>query len=78
MKCGQLIICCNHCSTKNQYYIDTTCIPNSPCVKDLGVLISSDLKWCSHILHVINIASACAYRILQECVDPCESLYHFC
>ena len=38
------------------HVIETTCIANSPSVKDLGVLISCDLKWCSHILRVISIA----------------------
>ena len=31
----------------------------------MGVLISSDLKWCSHISRVVNIASAFVYCILQ-------------
>jgi len=62
-KCEQLTI--NRNAVKNQYYIDSNCITNSQCVKDLGVLISKDLKWCSYISRVKSIASTCAYCTLH-------------
>jgi len=49
-KCEQLAM--NRNAVKNQYYIDSNCITNLQCVKDLEVLISKDLKWCSHISRV--------------------------
>ena len=34
-------------------------------VKDLGVLISYNLKWSQHIHHIRSTASVCAYQILR-------------
>ena len=46
----------------NQYYIDNNCINATPSVKDLRSLITSDMKWCSHIYCIKSIAMTCSYH----------------
>ena len=47
-------------------YINNSEIQGSSSVKDLGVYISNDLKWSTHINHISNLASSQSYLILRS------------
>ena len=69
-KCEHLAIVPKHCKNyaiyPNTYYINSNVISKSTKVKDLGILISNDLKWCSHISNIASTASLCSYQILRS------------
>ena len=52
-------------NTGNDYYINQTKILAKPFIKDLGILIQSDLKWNHHINFIYKQASARSYQILK-------------
>ena len=49
----------------NEYLLNSSTIPNVSIVKDLGITISCDLKWSSHLSSLKSAASLCAYQILH-------------
>ena len=53
-------------SNSPTFYLDNTEITSSSTVKDLGIFLSSDLKWAQHIDHVYKTASLTSYRILKS------------
>ena len=58
----------NNNGTIANFQFDCQVLPVAPVskVKDLGVLISSDLKWSYHVFHLhCSCASSRAYQILH-------------
>ena len=49
----------------HSFQVCSHCIKTVKTVKDLGVLISYNLKWSQHIHHIHSTASVCAYQILR-------------
>ena len=47
------------------FYLNTTQVSHCDNVKDLGVIISSDLKWSSHVNYIHKSASATSYQIFK-------------
>lgn len=47
------------------FSIDSHPIPVLSLAKDLGIIVTDDLKWSTHIESITSKASACAYRILK-------------
>ena len=45
--------------------INNSPIVNKPSIKDLGIFISSDLKWHNHVSYIYNKAYLCSYQILK-------------
>ena len=64
-KCKHLLIHRTH-DTNNTYVLCNKNISTCSTVCDLGIYISSDLKWHSHISSVTAKASARAYQILHS------------
>ena len=64
-KCQHLAIKCKD-SINNEYFIGDNQILWSATVKDLGVLISSNLKWSCHILQIVSSAFTSSYCILKS------------
>ena len=56
---------------ETQLFISNIPIKNSPCVKDLGILLSTDLKWSNHINHISSSASSQSYLILKSFSSRC-------
>ena len=52
-------------SVNNDYFLGDCVIPCTFTVRDLGILISSDLKWSHHIAQIVNRDSLCSYRIIK-------------
>ena len=52
-------------SVSNDYFLGDCAILCTSTVKDLGILISSDLKWSPHIAQVVSNTSFCSHRILK-------------
>ena len=50
-------------NSSNKYYINSQCIASCSTVKDLGILISDDLKWSQHIMYIKQTASMCSYLL---------------
>ena len=53
-------------SLSNKYFIGDNQILCSTTVKDLGVMISSNLKWSCHISQIVSFALTCSYRVLKS------------
>ena len=51
---------------KNDYFIGDNQVSCSATVKNLCVLISSNLKWSSHVSQIVSSAFICSYRILKS------------
>ena len=49
-----------------EFTIDSTVLPFSSFAKDLGVCISSDLKWEIHIKRIVQQASFTSYQIIKS------------
>ena len=62
-KCKHLAVSHSHESV-HKFFIDAQKVSSVCRVKDLGVLISNDLKWASHISYIHNAATSRAYQIL--------------
>ena len=60
-------------NSSNKYYINSQCIASCSTVKDLGILISDDLKWSQHIMYIKQTASMCSYQILRS--FSCSNIY---
>ena len=56
---------------ETQLSINSIPIPNSQCVKDLGILISKDLKWSNHINSISRSASSQSYLIFKSFSTRC-------
>ena len=64
-KCEHLHISCSNNSLDHGFQVCSHSIKTVKTVKDIGVLISYNLKWSQHILHIHSTASVCAYQILR-------------
>jgi hypothetical protein len=49
----------------HDFYLDDTTVALCNSIKDLGVTISSDLKWANHVDYLYKSASATSYQILK-------------
>ena len=66
-KCQHLAITWKrHATSINQYCIGDHVIETTDKVKDLGILISHDLKWSAHVSYIKANAYTCCYRILKS------------
>ena len=52
-------------SLNQKFFIDSHEVNTVSRVRDLGIIISSDLKWASHISHIHHIASVRVFHILR-------------
>ena len=59
-KCVLLRLCPKHPSVLHDYTINSSTIQVLDCYRDLGILISSDLKWGNHL----TLITARAYKVL--------------
>ena len=64
-KCHILNIRKQHVSNHSQFTIENDTVQSKPAIKDLGVYVSHDLKWASHINYVYNNAAQYSYQILK-------------
>ena len=64
-KCHILNIRKQHVSDHSQFTIENDTVQSKPAIKDLGVYVSHDLKWASHINYVYNNAAQYSYQILK-------------
>ena len=64
-KCQHLPIVCHPNNDNNQYHIANNVISTLSVVCDLGVIVSSNLKWHKHICNIFLKASICSYQILH-------------
>ena len=64
-KCEHLHIFRSNNSLDHSFQVSSHSIKTVKTVKDLGVLISYNLKWSQHIHHIHSTASARAYQILR-------------
>ena len=60
-------------NSSNKFCINSQCIASCSTVKDLGILISDDLKWSQHIMYITQTASMCSYQILRS--FSCSNIY---
>ena len=65
-KCQHLSISSKNISSKKQFFLENRCIAQCNVVVDLGIRISSDLKWKNHIAHLTNKSSRRCYQILHS------------
>ena len=65
-KCCILNIKKPHITQNTPYYINNTVLKSVPDVKDLGIYITSNLKWSKHISHICHQANLVSYRILKS------------
>ena len=65
-KCEHLSIKRKNHAVQHEYYIDNTAVCRVSTVRDLGIIISNDLKWSSLISHIVAKASCCFYQILRS------------
>lgn len=66
-KCEHLSIARNaSVSNKNVFKLGSHHIKSVPLVRDLGIIISNDLKWKCHVSHIYATASMCAYQVLHS------------
>ena len=47
------------------FYINNSVIESKPLIKDLGIYISKNLKWASHINYICRNASFCSYQLMK-------------
>ena len=64
-KCHILQISKQHISDHSQFKIGTDPVQSKLAIKDLGVYVSHDLKWASHINYIYNNAAQYSYQILK-------------
>ena len=64
-KCFILNINKPNCSDNPQFFINGNLLESKQVVKDLGVYISSNLKWSNHINYICHQANIISYRILK-------------
>ena len=55
----------NLAHTPSTFYIDNSAIESRPLIKDLGIYVSNNLKWSSHINYVCRNASFSSYQIMK-------------
>ena len=65
-KCEYLSIKRKNHAVQHEYYIYNIAVCRASTVRDLGIIISNDLKWSSHISHIVAKASCCSNQILQS------------
>ena len=65
-KCCILNIKKPHITQNTPFYINNTLLKSVPDVKDLGIYITSNLKWSKHISHICHQANLVSYRILKS------------
>ena len=64
-KCEHLHISRSNNSLDHSFQVCSHSIKTVKTVRDLGVLISCNLKWSQHIHHIHSTASVCVYQILR-------------
>ena len=64
-KCNILKINKRSIQNDHQFAIENNAVQSKTCIKDLGIYISHDLKWASHIDYIFNNASRFSYQILR-------------
>ena len=64
-KCQHLPIVCHPNNDNNQYRIGNNIISTLSAVSDLGIIVSSNLKWHKHICNISLKASIRCYQILH-------------
>ena len=64
-KCQHLPIVRHPNNDNNQYRIGNNIISTLSAVSDLGIIVSSNLKWHKHICNISSKASICCYQILH-------------
>ena len=65
-KCCILNIKKPHITQNTPFYINNTLLKSVSDVKDLGIYITSNLKWSKHINHISHQANLVSYRILKS------------
>ena len=64
-KCFSLQICKPKKQEPTQFYLENHPLALTSSIKDLGIYISTDLKWVNHINFIYNKAAVCSYQILK-------------
>ena len=64
-KCYALKIFKRNCQSNSETTIDGTLVQSTAVIKDLGVMISENLKWGAQVDHVYKMASLTSYQILK-------------
>ena len=64
-KCHILKINKPNIPNHSQLTIAEKLIPSKPAIKDLGIYISHDLRWATHVDYIYNNASQYSYQILK-------------
>ena len=64
-KCQHLPIVCLPNNDNNQYHIGNNIISTLSAVSDLGIIVSSNLKWHKHICNISSKASIHCYQLLH-------------
>ena len=65
-KCFTLNVHKPHLSEQPDFHINNTSLESKPNIKDLGVYISSNLKWSKHIDYIFHKANFVSYHILKS------------
>ena len=65
-KCFTLNISKHKFDTPPVFQINNTTVQNTESMKDLGIIISDNLKWHNHINYLYNKAALSSYHILQS------------
>ena len=70
---------CQHLAIGDQWEfplkINGSVIPKTSTIRDLGIMVSSDLSFSSHIEKIVRSATVTATRILKSIVQPNLSVY---
>ena len=64
-KCAILKIKKTKVLDETRFYINQDYVNEVSSIKDLGVIVSNDLKWTNHIDHITNKASIISYQLLK-------------
>ena len=65
-KCAILKIKKNSVLDDHHFHIKNHCLDEVPSIKDLGVVVSNDLKWASHVNRITNLASVTSYQLFKS------------
>jgi hypothetical protein len=65
-KCFSLQICKPSRQLQEHFIIDDYTLSSTSAMKDLGIFISSDLKWTTHIFSIYKNAALVSYQLLKS------------
>ena len=68
-KCYSLTIKTGRSQTQTNFpsfSINNSAISTASTMKDLGITISSDLKWCHHVKNIVKNASFASYQLIKS------------